>query len=79
MSAYTPNFAPVVVLLFLGAVFVTGVTLLVLFSGLRLLVTDKPNEWLSRVIIGHEDSFLHKKIYLGLEPKNANPSSSIWR
>jgi hypothetical protein len=33
MSAYTPNFAPVVVLLFLGAVFLTGVTLLVLFYG----------------------------------------------
>ncbi|HVS89098.1 MAG TPA: hypothetical protein VHF01_12880 [Candidatus Acidoferrum sp.] len=33
MSAYTPNFAPVVVLLFLGAVFVTGITLLVLFYG----------------------------------------------
>jgi hypothetical protein len=48
-------------------------------SGLRLLVTDKPNDWLSRVIIGHENSYLHKKIYLGLEPKNANPSSRIWR
>lgn len=35
-------------------------------SGLRLLVTDSPDDWLSRVIIGHEDSFLHPKIYLAL-------------
>jgi hypothetical protein len=33
MSAYTPSFAPVVVLLFLGAIFITGVTLLALFYG----------------------------------------------
>lgn len=46
-------------------------------SGLRLLVTDKPNDWLSRLIIGHEDSFLHKKIYLGLEPTVGVPPSKI--
>jgi hypothetical protein len=34
--------------------------------GLRLLVTDSPDDWLPRVIIGHEDSFWHAKIYLAL-------------
>lgn len=48
-------------------------------SGLRLLVTDSPNDWLSRVIIGHEDSFLHKKIYLGLEPGGFGPASRLMR
>jgi Domain of unknown function (DUF4352) len=48
-------------------------------SGLRLLVTDKSNDWVSRLIIGHEDSFLHKKIYLGLAPIAADPSATILR
>jgi hypothetical protein len=33
--------------------------------GLRLLITEDDPE--SRLVIGHENSFLHKKIYLGLE------------
>lgn len=33
MSAFTPHFAPIVVLLFLGTVFVLGISLLVLFYG----------------------------------------------
>lgn len=38
--------------------------------GLRLLITEDDPE--TRLIIGHENSLLHKKIYLGL-----NPSSNI--
>ncbi|MGH9676772.1 MAG: hypothetical protein ACRD36_06690, partial [Candidatus Acidiferrum sp.] len=34
-------------------------------SGLRLLITEDDPE--TRLVIGHENSFLHKKIYLGLE------------
>ena len=48
-------------------------------SGLRLLVTDPADDWLSRVIIGHEDSFMHKKIYLGVEPNVVIRSSGIFR
>jgi hypothetical protein len=33
MSEATPHFAPIVVLLFLGAVFVTGVSILVMLYG----------------------------------------------
>ena len=33
MSAFMPHFAPIVVLLFLGTVFLLGVSLLVLFYG----------------------------------------------
>lgn len=33
MSAFTPHFAPIVVLLFLGTIFVLGISLLVLFYG----------------------------------------------
>ena len=62
-----------------GESFVTGLVFDVPkdTSGLRLLVTDRPNDWLSRVIIGHEDSFLHKKIYLGLEPDGFGPASRL--
>ncbi|MHB8501220.1 MAG: DUF4352 domain-containing protein [Candidatus Acidiferrales bacterium] len=35
-------------------------------SGLRLLITEDDPETL--LIIGHENSLLHKKIYLGLDP-----------
>jgi Domain of unknown function (DUF4352) len=35
---------------------------------LRLLVADPKDDWLGRMVIGHETSFLHKKIYLGLQP-----------
>jgi len=49
-------------------------------SDLRLLVTDKPNVWLPKLIIDHEDSFLHKKIFLGLEPNaGAVRSSAVVR
>jgi Domain of unknown function (DUF4352) len=42
--------------------------------GLRLLITDDDSE--ARLIIGHENSFLHKKIYLGLEaPATSNSTS----
>ncbi len=34
-------------------------------SGLRLLISEDDPE--SRLIIGHENSLLHKKIYLGLD------------
>lgn len=34
----------------------------------RLLVTDPENDWLDRFVIGHERSFLHKKVYLDLRP-----------
>lgn len=34
----------------------------------RLLVTDPENDWLDRFVIGHENSFFHKKVYLDLRP-----------
>jgi hypothetical protein len=40
--------------------------------GLRLLVADSPRDWLARLIVGHEASLLHKKIYLGLDPAVAS-------
>jgi hypothetical protein len=47
-------------------------------KGLRLLVTDSPDDWFSRVIIGHEDSFLHPKIYLALtSPRESRPSAAF--
>ena len=42
--------------------------------GFRLLVADRPEDWLAYVIIGHEGSFLHKKIYLALDPARDQPS-----
>jgi hypothetical protein len=39
--------------------------------GLRLLVADRPDDWLARVIVGHEASFLHKKIYLALDSQGS--------
>lgn len=43
-------------------------------SGLRLLITEDDPE--TRLIIGHENSLLHKKIYIGLEPAH-NITSAI--
>jgi hypothetical protein len=42
--------------------------------GLRLLVGDPPEDWPDRFLIGHETSFLHKKIYLWLDPVGSLPS-----
>jgi hypothetical protein len=42
---------------------------------LRLFVTDREEDWLTRLIIDHENSFLHKKIYLGLDQASVLHSS----
>lgn len=34
----------------------------------RLLVSDPQTDWLDRLLIGHENSFLHKKVYLDFRP-----------
>ena len=33
-----------------------------------LLIADPDNNWMNRLLIDHENSFLHKKIYLDLHP-----------
>jgi len=44
---------------------------------LRLLVSDPDDDWISSLIIDHENSYLHKKIYLGLEPAPAVSSTKV--
>jgi hypothetical protein len=34
-------------------------------------------DWLSLLIVGHESSFLHKKIHLGLDPAPAPSSRTV--
>ncbi len=43
-------------------------------SGLRLLITEDDPETV--LIIGHENSLLHRKIYLGLPPLHVSPVKS---
>jgi hypothetical protein len=42
--------------------------------GLRLLIIDDAPE--TRLLIGHENSFLHKKIYFGLDATPTTPNSA---
>jgi hypothetical protein len=44
-------------------------------TGLRLLITEDDPE--THLIIGHENSLLHKKIYLGLDSAQISPLQSI--
>jgi hypothetical protein len=45
--------------------------------GLLLFVTDPGDDLLTRLIIDHENSFLHKKIYLALDQATAIHSSKV--
>ena len=45
-------------------------------SNLRLLVADPEDDWLGRMIVGHESSPLHKKIYLAA-PLPANSARAL--
>jgi hypothetical protein len=35
-----------------------------------LLITDPDNDWMDRLLIGHENSLFHKKIYLDFHPSS---------
>jgi hypothetical protein len=37
-----------------------------------LLITDPDDNWMDRLLIGHENSLFHKKIYLGLHPSSTD-------
>jgi len=46
-------------------------------QGLRLLVADR--EFITRVLIGHENSFFHKKIYFDLSGSTTADTGGNWR